>query len=53
MELVGQCRECGKDVYCKGGFLDGVTQNGKLYCHSCYEEQEREQQSEGGHPEQK
>lgn len=43
MELVGQCRICEKDVYCKGGFLDGVTEKGALYCHSCYESISREQ----------
>lgn len=45
MDLVGNCRVCGKPVYCKGGFLDGVSENGGLYCHSCFE---AEQSGEAG-----
>ncbi len=34
-ELVGHCDMCKKPVYCENGFLNGVHQNGKLYCNSC------------------
>lgn len=35
-ELVGQCRDCGKDVYCRDGFLDGVVQeNSSVLCFAC------------------
>jgi len=35
-ELVGQCRVCGKDVYCRDGFLDGVVQeNSFVLCFEC------------------
>jgi hypothetical protein len=36
MELVGVCVTCGASIYCKDGFLDGVTDHGRLYCHGCY-----------------
>ncbi len=36
MELVGVCVICGISVYCRDGFLDGVTDKGSLYCHDCY-----------------
>lgn len=35
-EFIGYCVECGKEVYCKGGFLEGVIQENKsLLCMSC------------------
>jgi len=48
MDLVGNCTVCQKAVYCKGGFLDGVTENHTLYCHSCFEalQSERERSHE-------
>lgn len=46
MELVGPCTVCGKDIYCKSGFLDGVTdENSRLYCHDCYAETHPESKS--------
>ncbi|WP_180960286.1 hypothetical protein [Neobacillus cucumis] len=37
-ELVGVCSECGKEVYCLDGFLNGVhTPNKELYCFDCFE----------------
>jgi formylmethanofuran dehydrogenase subunit E len=39
-ELVGQCQECGKNVYCENGFFDGVQENGKLLCNDCADESE-------------
>lgn len=38
MDLVGNCTVCGKPLYCKGGFFDGITDQGKLYCGACFEE---------------
>lgn len=35
-ELVGECAECRKSIYCFDGFLDGViSENRRLYCFSC------------------
>ncbi|PYI53337.1 hypothetical protein [Paenibacillus flagellatus] len=48
MELVGHCRVCGTAVYCKGGFLDGVSDGGALYCHACFEEADGGQADDGG-----
>lgn len=42
MELVGHCRCCGKPVYCRDGFLDGVSDNGNLYCLECFAESSQE-----------
>ncbi|MCR2804103.1 hypothetical protein [Paenibacillus soyae] len=42
-EKVGNCAECGGDVYCRGGFLQGVVQeDGTLICFSCMDEAEGE-----------
>ncbi|TMV52869.1 hypothetical protein FE783_01340 [Paenibacillus mesophilus] len=48
MELVGNCSVCQTAVYCKGGFLDGVSDNHILYCHSCYEASGKERQPGSG-----
>lgn len=35
-ELVGSCQECGKDVFCMDGFLNGVhTDDKRLLCFDC------------------
>ncbi|WP_169823963.1 hypothetical protein [Bacillus marinisedimentorum] len=35
-EFVGKCDQCGKDIYCLEGFLNGVKDDsGKLLCFSC------------------
>ncbi|MFS0749364.1 hypothetical protein [Oceanobacillus sp. 1P07AA] len=35
-EVVGKCKVCGDNVYCSGGFLEGVVQENKtLLCLSC------------------
>ncbi|MFS0590449.1 hypothetical protein AB1L05_02490 [Cytobacillus horneckiae] len=36
-ELVGNCCNCKKDIYCMDGFLHGTVVNGLLYCFSCQE----------------
>lgn len=39
-ELIGPCSNCGKDIYCLDGFLDGVYIDGELFCFDCSEEEE-------------
>ncbi|WP_255259783.1 hypothetical protein [Lentibacillus sp. CBA3610] len=39
-ELIGECRSCGKNVYCENGFFDGVHEDGKLLCYDCADEKE-------------
>lgn len=39
MELVGTCSKCGTSIFCRDGFLDGVVDNGTLYCHDCNQPQ--------------
>ncbi|WP_182914119.1 hypothetical protein [Paenibacillus sp. 1011MAR3C5] len=35
-ELVGHCRACGREVYCRDGFLDGVVQeDSSVLCFAC------------------
>lgn len=37
-ELVGTCSTCGKTIYCREGFLDGVVLEDKsLVCFECLE----------------
>ncbi|WP_431802621.1 hypothetical protein [Halobacillus andaensis] len=38
VELVGTCAVCGKTIYCKDGFLDGVIDEDQLLrCYECEE----------------
>ncbi|WP_256464135.1 hypothetical protein [Halobacillus amylolyticus] len=40
-ELVGNCRQCGKEISCLDGFLNGVVGEDKtLYCFDCADEKE-------------
>lgn len=43
-ELVGKCRQCGKDVYCEDGFLNGAVVEGVgVICSDCaYPDKEQE-----------
>lgn len=50
MEPVGPCVKCGKTVYCRDGFLDGVTFRGSLYCHSCFDEHDADGQPQAPKP---
>ncbi|WP_169507508.1 hypothetical protein [Paenibacillus harenae] len=37
-ELVGSCKECGKDIYCLDGFLNGIVLEDKsIVCFDCSE----------------
>jgi len=36
-ERVGTCMGCGSEVYCLGGFLNGISKEGKLFCFECSE----------------
>ncbi|WP_281279548.1 hypothetical protein [Aquibacillus sediminis] len=38
-EQVGSCSECGKSVYCLEGFLNGVIEEGRLYCFTCADQE--------------
>lgn len=37
-EYIGTCQECGCPVYCENGFLDGIYEQGALFCFACAEE---------------
>lgn len=37
LEPVGGCKSCGRRIYCRDGFFDGVKQDGEIYCFSCVE----------------
>lgn len=39
-ELVGKCESCGKDVFCLDGFLNGVSEAGRLECFECADGEE-------------
>ncbi|SFT07345.1 hypothetical protein SAMN05428962_4173 [Paenibacillus sp. BC26] len=42
-ELVGQCEQCKKDIFCKDGFLQGlILDDGKLVCLDCSNREEKE-----------
>jgi hypothetical protein len=42
-ELVGQCVQCQKELFCLAGFFQGqVTENGLTYCFVCYETLKKE-----------
>ena len=47
MEPVGPCIVCKKTVYCRDGFLDGITEQGKLYCHDCFDAAKARRDGEG------
>lgn len=35
VELIGCCSDCNKKIYCRDGFLDGVTDGKTLLCFDC------------------
>ncbi|WP_255822192.1 hypothetical protein [Halobacillus shinanisalinarum] len=40
-EHVGNCSQCGKEVFCLDGFLNGVVSEDKsLYCFECADKNE-------------
>ncbi len=47
-ELVGRCRECGKEIFCLDGFLNGVSENGRLVCFDCSERDDRSAEPQPG-----
>ena len=51
MELVGTCVKCGANVFCRDGFLDGVVDDGTLYCHGCWERKSASAPENGGNAE--
>lgn len=40
-ELVGSCSECGKEIFCLEGFINGVVLEDKsgMKCFDCAEEE--------------
>ncbi len=41
-EKVGVCANCGVDIWCRGGFLQGaVREDGRLVCLRCEADDER------------
>ncbi|UVI28940.1 hypothetical protein [Paenibacillus spongiae] len=43
-ELVGRCKQCGKDIYCNDGFINGVVQEDQtLLCFDCSADHEDEE----------
>ncbi|QDP40004.1 hypothetical protein FN924_07385 [Radiobacillus deserti] len=36
-ELVGTCSICQQDVFCEDGFFNGIHEDGKIICFTCYE----------------
>jgi hypothetical protein len=45
-EPVGECRDCGKTIFCDGGFLCGVVlENHELRCFDCDEKAKNEKQA--------
>ncbi|NGP46226.1 hypothetical protein G4V62_15160 [Bacillaceae bacterium SIJ1] len=42
-EHIGACARCGRDVYCRGGVVEGEVQNDhSLVCPSCIDEEKEE-----------
>ncbi|GEK59456.1 hypothetical protein MHA01_23610 [Marinococcus halophilus] len=37
-EYLGQCSVCGKEIYCRDGFFEGVHEGGRLYCFECFKQ---------------
>ncbi len=39
-ELVGECKDCKKPVFCHDGFIDGVVlDDNTLICFECFNEE--------------
>ncbi|MBP1931183.1 hypothetical protein [Ammoniphilus resinae] len=39
-ELVGTCKDCGREVYCTDGFFNGVVEPEGVTCFSCRDHEE-------------
>lgn len=40
-ELVGNCMQCKKEIYCMDGFLNGiVVEKGNILCFECQDQDE-------------
>ncbi|WP_274364539.1 hypothetical protein [Paenibacillus thermotolerans] len=45
-ELVGECKQCGRAVYCENGFLGGtVLEDGTLLCFDCEDDGSSQEQA--------
>ena len=40
-ELVGSCLECGTNVFCHDGFINGVVTENGVICFACHEKKEQ------------
>ncbi len=41
-ELVGECQECKKEIYCLNGFFNGIVkEDGTITCFECEEKKEK------------
>ena len=40
-ELVGSCVQCGTDVFCHDGFINGVVTENGVICFTCQEKNEQ------------
>lgn len=43
-ELIGNCTQCGKNVYCLDGFLNAVYRKNQLICFDCIDPDEQEEE---------
>ncbi|WP_179281435.1 hypothetical protein [Paenibacillus sp. XY044] len=51
-EWIGKCRDCGRDIYCENGFLNGVVlEDQSLKCFGCAEQQDAENEGSMQHSE--
>ncbi|WP_266095249.1 hypothetical protein [Gracilibacillus oryzae] len=37
-EYIGDCQNCGKEIYCENGFFNGVSVSDGYLCFDCEEE---------------
>lgn len=45
-EFIGNCADCGKDLYCLDGFFYGIlTKENNILCFDCHENREKNPQS--------
>lgn len=48
-ELVGSCKCCGKEIFCLGGFFNGVImEDQQTFCFACYEAISKEKEKPQG-----
>lgn len=45
VEKIGECVSCKKNVYCTNGFLNGIVINSAVYCFTCADEKDQQNES--------